>query len=243
MAQPEFTSLQRQDRLSAQAADQIVRMILDQQLPVGSRLPSERQLAEALGVSRTVIREAIRLLEARRLVSVQTGSGAVVTGLTAGPVVESLSMLLEAADAGASFDDLQAVRNVLEVATAGNAAELADEADLARMQDALHRMTHAGTVEEQLQGDYDFHLALARATHNQVFVLLLQALNDIMLKSWRAYWAKHASLGPSDFAAADAHESDRYHYEIFEAVRRRDADGARQAMTQMLTHWSRMYRS
>ena len=49
--QPEFTSLQRHERLSAQAAEQIARMIRDQQLPVGAKLPSERHVAEALGVS------------------------------------------------------------------------------------------------------------------------------------------------------------------------------------------------
>jgi len=238
---PAFTSLQRQDRLSAQAADQIVRMILDQQLPTGAKLPSERQLAEALGVSRTVVREAIRLLEARRLVEVQAGCGAVVRGVGPAPVTESINMLFEQADAKVSFDDLQAVRGVLEVATAGLAAKHATPADLEFMAAALEQMIHAGQVDDQIQGDYDFHMAIARATQNQVFVLLLQALNDIVIKSWRAYWEKHPALGPSDFRAADEHESELYHLQILEAIRARDAGAARQAMAQMLTHWSRMY--
>jgi len=216
-------------------------MILDQQLPIGSRLPSERQLAEALGVSRTVVREAIRLLEARKLVEVQGGSGAIVRGAGPAPVTESINMLFERADIKVSFDDLQTVRAVLEVATAGLAASHATPADLEAMENALARMTRAGAIEEQIQGDYDFHLAVARATQNQIFVLLLQAMNDILLKSWRAYWEKHAMLGPSDFVAADAHESDLYHYQIFDAIRRRDPAAARDAMSQMLTHWSHMY--
>jgi GntR family transcriptional repressor for pyruvate dehydrogenase complex len=238
---PEFTSLQRQDRLSAQAADQIAHMILDQQLPIGARLPSERQLAEALGVSRTVVREAIRLLEARKLLEVQAGSGAVVLGVGPAPVTESITMLILQADGKISFDDLQAVRGVLEVATAGLAAQHATPADLEQMESALGQMSHAGVIEDQIQGDYDFHLAVARATQNQIFVLLLQALNDILIKSWNAYWEKHTALGPSDFVAADAHESDMYHYQILDAIRKHDADAARRAMSQMLTHWSRMY--
>lgn len=238
---PGFTSLQRQDRLSAQAAEQIASMILDQQLPVGTRLPSERQLAEALGVSRTVVREAIRLLEARKLLGVQVGSGAIVLGVGPAPVTESITMLILQADSKVSFNDLQTVRAVLEVATAGLAAQHATPADLEQMESGLTLMSHAGVVEEQIQGDYDFHLAVAHATQNQVFVLLLQALNDILIKSWRSYWEKHTALGPSDFVAADAHESDLYHYQIFEAIRRRDPEAARQAMSQMLTHWSRMY--
>jgi len=242
-AGPEFTSLQRQDRLSAQAAEQIAHMILDQKLPLGARLPSERQLAEALGVSRTVVREAIRLLEARKLLAVQAGSGAVVLGVGPAPVTESLTMLISQADSKVSFDDLQAVRNVLEVATAGLAAEHAAPADLQQMESALDKMSHAGAVEEQIQGDYDFHLAVARATQNQVFVLLLQALNDIVVKTWRSYWEKHPPTSPADFNAADAHESDLYHYQILDAIRRHDVETAKQSMSQMLTHWSRMYSS
>jgi DNA-binding FadR family transcriptional regulator len=66
-------------------------------------------------------------------------------------------------------------------------------------------------------------------------------LNDILIKSWNAYWEKHTALGPSDFVAADAHESDMYHYQILDAIRKHDPEAARHAMSQMLTHWSRMY--
>lgn len=242
--QLEFTALEREERLSARAAEQIAHIILEQRLPAGAKLPSERQLAEALGVSRTVIREAIRLLEAKGLVEVRTGSGAVVRGISPEPVTESIAMLLDAADSGVSFQDVQAVRGVLEVATAGIAAEKATLEDLALLEEAFARMVHAGTVDEQIQGDYDFHLALAKATHNQIFVFLVQALNDILVPIWRNYWKAHAALGPADYIAADKEQatSDMYHGQVLEAIRRGNADEARQAMTQLLEHWAWMYK-
>ena len=241
--QPEFTSLHRERRLSAQAADQIAQMIIDHQLEEGDRLPSERRLAESLGVSRTVVREAIRLLEARRLVEVRTGSGAVVRGPGPAPVTESITMLLESADAEASFEDVQAVRGVLEVATATLAAKKATEEDLDQIEEALARMIHAGTVKEQITADYDFHLNIARATHNKVFVLLLQALNDILVTTWRKYWESGVGLGPDDYLAADTEqsESNTYHAQIYQAIRSRDKTAVQAAMAKMLEHWSQMY--
>ena len=240
----EFSALEREERLSARAAEQIAHIILDQRLPVSAKLPSERQLAEALGVSRTVIREAIRLLEAKGLVEVRTGSGAVVRGISPEPVTESITMLLGAGDSGVSFEDVQTVRGVLEVAAAGLAAEKATPEDIARLEQAFARMVHAGTVEEQIQADYDFHLALAKATHNQVFVLLLQALIDILVPIWRAYWKAHGALGPADYIAADKEQvtSDMYHGQVLEAIRRGNASEAQQAMAQLLDHWTWMYK-
>jgi len=240
---PEFTALHRMQRLSAQAADQIAHMILERQFDVGDKLPSERQLAEALGVSRTVVREAIRILEARKLVEVQTGSGAVVLGVGPGTVTESISMLLESPNARVSFDDIQAVRGVMEVATAGLAAVKATEEDNRRMRDALERMLKAATVDEQILADYDFHLEIAKATHNQLFVFLLQALNDILVKTWYDYWEVQAANGPADFLAADKEQtkSDTHHRIVFEAIQRGDHAGAREAMSRLLDHWSFMY--
>jgi GntR family transcriptional regulator, transcriptional repressor for pyruvate dehydrogenase complex len=236
-----FTCLYRERPLSAQAAEQIARMILEQQLQVGSKLPSERRLAADLGVSRTVVREAIRLLEARSLVEVHSGSGVFVRGISPAPVTESIDRLLSSTITDVSFQDVQAVRSVLEVATAGLAAEHATERDLARIEDGLERMLHANTVKAQVEADYDFHLAIARATHNQVFVLLLQALNDVLIKTWHRFWEAHDAQTSADFVASDQQESDFYHCQIFEAIRARNLHEAERAMSRLLLHWSQMY--
>jgi len=242
-SQPEFTALTRPGRLSTLAADQIAQMILDHALPDGAKLPSERRLAESLGVSRTVIREAIRLLEARKLVEVQTGRGAVVRGYSSESVSESISMLLDSASGDLSFEDVLAVRDALEVTTAGLAAEQATDEDLETMHDALDRMINAGTVQEQVEADYDFHLAIAEATHNKLFVLLLQALNAVLVEIWHDYWTSHASLNPTDYLAADSaqSESNLYHCQILDMIQAHNPSEARRWMARMLEHWGDMY--
>ena len=241
--QPEFFSLQRQERLSVRAADQIAQMILDHTLPEGERLPSERRLSEMLGVSRTVVREAVRLLEARRLVDVRPGRGAIVRGFSSDPVSESISRLMEDVDAGVSFEDVQAVRSVLEVATVRLAAQHATVEDLDRIEDALTRMTCAGSVETHLAADRDFHLAIAMATHNRVFVLLVQALIDIMMTTWYAYWEPREAQLDEDCLAADEEqqESNLLHQQIFHAIRAGDLNAVQEATLAMLDHWSHMY--
>jgi len=240
---PEFTSLQRGERLSVRAADQIRQMILNHSLPAGERLPSERRLSEMLGVSRTVVREAVRLLEARRLIDMQPGRGAIVQGHSAEVVSESISMLMDDAGAGVSFEDVQAVRDVLEVATARLATENAGPEDLARIEDSLTRMVHADSVDEHLAADRDFHLSIAMATHNQVFVLLVQALIDNMMETWYSYWEPIVGQSEADYPGAneDQRESNLLHHRVFEAIRAGDLSAVQSATVAMLDHWSQMY--
>jgi DNA-binding FadR family transcriptional regulator len=239
----EFLSLHRQERLSVRAADQIAQMILDHTLSVGERLPSERRLSEMLGVSRTVVREAVRLLEARRLVEVRPGRGAIVRGFSADAVSESISRLMEDSHAGVSFEDVHAVRSVLEIATVRLAAQNATPEDLDRLEDALNRMICAGSVETHLAADRDFHLAIAMATHNRVFVLLVQALIDIMMETWYAYWKPREAQLEGDCLPADeeADESNILHRQIFQAIRAGDPNAVQDATLAMLDHWSQMY--
>ena len=244
-SQPEFLSIKRQERLSVRAADQLAQMILDHTLPAGSRLPPERRLAESLGVSRTVVREAIRLLEARRLIEARPGAGAVVRGFSSDAVSDSIGLLLGDRHAGVSFEDVQAVRSVLEIATVRLAAENATNDDLACISDALDRMVAAATVEAHLDADRDFHLAIAMATHNKVFVLLIEALIDIMMETWYAYWEPQEAHSSTQPLAENQEqiESNRLHAQIFAAIRAGDSGSVERAMADMLEHWAHMYSS
>ena len=240
---PKFTPISRQGRLSALAADRIAHMIADEVLPIGSKLPSERRLAESLGVSRTVIREATRLLEARGLVDSATGRGATVRGFTSRPFSESISMLLESSTDDVTFEDVQAIRMALEITAAGMAAANATPEDKVAMTGAMNRMVNAGTVREQIQADYDFHVAIAVASQNRLFVLFLQALNDVVIRIWEEYWASHAALGPADYLATDSaqSESNTYHRQILDSILDGNGDEARRMMQLMLCHWDSMY--
>lgn len=152
--------VQREERLADKVAELLKKAIVSGQLEPGDRLPPERILGERFGVSRTVIREAVRSLAAKGLVEVRSGSGSVVARVEAGSVTETMRLYVQ----GASMDDrlVREIRELLQVHAAGAAAERATEADVAALRGCSQ--------------DAAFHRAVAEAAHNPLLALLLDAL-------------------------------------------------------------------
>src|SRR3954468_23778083 len=124
-----FEQVQREPRLSDKVAEMMLKTILSERLSVGDRLPSERELGEQFGVSRTVVREAVRALAAKGVIEVRTGSGLRVAAVDAAAVRESMSLFLHGV--GLDFEKVHEVRSLLEVHLAGLAAERASDEDIA----------------------------------------------------------------------------------------------------------------
>src|SRR5881628_1454219 len=89
-----FDQVTREPRLSDKVADMMLETILSDRLKVGDRLPSERELGEQFGVSRTVVREAVRALVTKGVIDVRSGSGLRVAAVDANAVSESMSLFL-----------------------------------------------------------------------------------------------------------------------------------------------------
>ena len=202
-------------------------MIINGRLQPGDRLPPERELAQQFGVSRTVIREAVRTLVAKSLLEVQPGSGTIVRSPTTKSVAQSMSLLLRAGQPETDYDKVHEVRRILEVEIAGLAAERRTAEDLKEMEEILRQ-----TAEAEIQDDRDsfpecdvaFHAALARATHNELFSLLLDSMADIMIK------VRQLGFEVPDMPMRAL----KHHCAIFEQIRVGDAEGARQAMREHL---------
>ncbi len=137
-----FEQVAREPRLSDKVADMMLSTILSNRLYVGDRLPSERELGEQFGVSRTVVREAVRALVAKGVIEVRSGSGLRVAAVDAAAVSESMSLYLRGASV--DFEKVHEVRALLEVHIAGAAAERATEEDLARLRAVHERMQRRG---------------------------------------------------------------------------------------------------
>ena len=189
---------------------------------VGDRLKTERQISEEMGVSRSLVREAVIMLEIEGLVDVRKGSGIYVARLPSG----------EAQDARADigpFELLQA-RQVLESSIAAFAATMVTKADILRMREALEMERRA--IEENT-GDYSgdelFHHLIAEATQNGVLV-------DMIDELWRKreqspMWARlHARIFDGGYRKKWLED----HGRILAALQTRDPAGARQAMWQHL---------
>src|SRR4051794_5512670 len=126
----QFSAVSREPRLPDKVADLLRSSIIERQLPAGARLPTERELGEQFGVSRTVVREAVRTLVAKGLLEVRSGSGVYVASVGESAVRESMNMFLLGTGLP-SYAHVHEARQVLEVEIAGLAATRATDEEIA----------------------------------------------------------------------------------------------------------------
>jgi GntR family transcriptional repressor for pyruvate dehydrogenase complex len=178
----DFGTVGRDTRLSDRVAAQMLETITSRGLQPGERLPTERELSVQFGVSRTVVREAVRSLVGKGVIDARAGRGLQVAAVGASAVWESMSLML---GQGSSLDyrKVHEVRRLLEVEAAARAAERATDAEIATMTDLLDEMR--GVLDETeavSRTDLEFHRTLARATHNELVLVMLEAIADPMLE-------------------------------------------------------------
>ena len=224
----------RRDTLHEQVADRIQGLIIDRSLRIGDRLPGERNLAEQVGVSRTVIREAIHVLRGRGLVEVRPGSGSYIRRLSPNDAAAPIGLLLKLRHVSDRYDDLHEIRGTLEVDIAGLAAKRATDEDIAALEAAIEGMAaHPEHAHQFTRYDLAFHAALAAATHNDLYSVLLTPITDLLLE-FRLTAYRHDADGSVEGALT-------YHRQILSMIKARDPKGARQAMREHLHQaWSLM---
>ena len=180
---PLVSALHREETLANRVVVELERLIVDSRLGEGDRLPSERELAAQFGVSRTVVREAVRALAAKRLVEVEGGRGTVVRAPSTRAAAESMGLLLRVQESAMDADKVAEVRRVLENEIAKLAASRRTAEDLKVLEGLLDAAeVHAEQPDSFIVEDVEFHAALARATHNELFSVLLESLAQMMLE-------------------------------------------------------------
>lgn len=220
-----FKPLIRAPRLSDEVAEQMLESILSRGLRPGDRLPSERELGEQFGVSRTVIREASRSLVAKGVIEVRPGSGLVVAPFDPSAVTSSMSVYLRGG--GMPYEKVHEVRTMIEIQVAGLAAERATADDLELLRAVHERFRSAVASDDHeawAQADVEFHRTLARLTQNELYLVLLDSIGDVLLAIRRQTMRIPSRLTK----VAQAHDR------IVERVAARDAAGAQEAMRQHL---------
>ncbi|HIJ82000.1 MAG TPA: FadR family transcriptional regulator [Desulfuromonadales bacterium] len=215
-------------KVSSQIADQIRASILAGEFSPGDKLPPERELAEMFSVSRPSVREALNVLSSAGMVTSYQGGGTVVMSLvepvTASPLGELIRIQKERAL------DVIEVRKCMESWTAYYAAQRSLPEDLRHMEEVINGMK--SNLEKLLPSedlDANFHILIARATHNIVWLHLMQSLFDAMKEFQQGVWRAVYLTGE------DHHLLCQHHVSIFEAIRNRDAEAAREAMMLHLT--------
>lgn len=206
-------------RITESVVQRIERLIIDQQFATGDRLPPERDLATELAVSRNVLREALKVLAQKGLLTVIPGHGTYIATPSPRVVTESLSVLLQLRHVG--LLELCDVRLLIEPELAALAAERVSDAGIAEMRLCLDHLYEARfDPQAHVKADLVFHSAIAQAASHFVFQSIVEAVRTLVVQSM--------VLGTQIPRAIDA--SDGHHRAIFAAISARDIEAARAAM-------------
>jgi GntR family transcriptional regulator, transcriptional repressor for pyruvate dehydrogenase complex len=217
---------------SRNLAEQVVNHINDQiaskALKSGDKLPTESSLMSQLGVSRTVVREAISRLQAMSVIETRHGIGSFVLE----PRREALDLNVVPVSTLNDLLSALELRISLETECAGLAAQRASERDLADIRQALDAIGAAEQASgEGASADLQFHAAIARATGNRYFVDILTQMGTALIPRHRINSADIARSDPKAYAEL----VNREHEGIYDAIARRDPEGARAAMRMHLS--------
>lgn len=212
----------RRGRLSEQVIPEMERMIAEEYPQPGSLLPKESELAERFQVSRVVIREAMKILEDRGSVEVRAGRGTRTVAMSPDRVKSSLMRLFteHPRPTAKELEYLLEIRQVLEETAAGLAAVRALPENLKEIEQALMGMRGGDPECTAEEADLRFHRAVARATQNSYFELVLEPLTEVFLRQIR--------LTASIDLGVEHHQS------IFDEIKKGNSVGARQATRRMM---------
>ncbi len=219
--------------ISQGIAHRLEQLILDGRYAPGQKIPSERQLSERLGVSRSIIREGLKELHGRRLIETRHGQGSFVSGLLTDAERDAPLMQLFHNHARTLYD-LYEVREQLEGQAAALAAERGNPRDFHRITQAFVALEQGNTADaaDNAQLDHAFHHAITEASHNPVLVHVLNSLKSLMLQSVQT---SVLNLGAH---APQRQQIDRHHRQIYKAIIRRQAKWAQKVAMAHVRHVS-----
>lgn len=205
--------------VKTQALEQIKQYIASSGTQPGQRLPSERELAEWLGIGRPSVREALKVLEGIGLVESRIGDGTFITDNVGASIGRTIGLSLMTW--GGTIVELLEARGMIETEAARAAAEQATAAEQSALAAELTRMAQAATFFDYLEADMRFHRLVAEATHNSVMARIVANLVDLLEAVLRE--------ANTDALAMTA-EGNGTHYEVLAAIQRRNPDAAAKAM-------------
>lgn len=212
--------LQRLDNttLGDRASAALLEHIRSQKLKPGAALPSEAKLTELLGVSRPVVREALRNLRGLGVIEILNGRGAIVGELNRASLEVFFAHALQTTSN--SVIELMELRRGLECESAALAAERHKAMDVPAMESLLAQMRAAlGDAQRYAQLDASLHIAIARASGNTLYEHMVQSIRTAMEDASLKGMQRRVNLEEVDAVQ-------RMHEAIVAAIVRRDADGA-----------------
>lgn len=203
----------RSRKLSDAVYRQLVSLISSGELKPGDKIPSERELAADMGISRQSIREALNRAEVMRLIEVRQGEGSFILSSVNESLKPPLTLIMEK-EVERIFDFLE-IRKLVEGWCAEKAAVEATADELENMQEILDKMKKVAAKDKQWEAmDLALHLSFAKATHNVIAVHIMEALKS----NFRPFFKFTKSMPSSERIDVLW----QHHYEIFSAIKQKD---------------------
>lgn len=219
----------RKPRVHRHVVKTLAQRILSDEFAPGSALPPEPDLCEAFNISRSAVREAIKVLDSKGMVTTRPRTGSVVRAREEWNLLDPdiLAWSMELQPSAALVLSLIEARQIIEPAAARFAALRATASEIAPMEEAFARMTRCKAAldfEAFNKADIDFHTALLRASGNIVFQQLSNTIGAALAYSFRLTISRAREPGASL----------PNHGEVIERIRLRDSVGAFESMTRLL---------
>ena len=220
------------DTLARRVSDAIKAYIVNEHLPPGSKLPSERRLSESLAVSRNVVREGLSILVAEGVITKVQGKGIFLRQVSEPALVQEGAEILE--QERARYEAVREARAVVEVGAIGLIASRISNADLDQLEQSVVQLEKkAESGELFLREDMQFHLTLLRAARNE-FLLQWSPMVEEVMRVWAYQQNSLAGAFKVGSQREDAARVAAEHRAILEAIRRRDAPQAQALLKQHL---------
>ena len=211
-------------RLYESVIEQIMDLIKNNELKPGEKLPPERELAEKLSISRNSLREAFRVLESRGLIKSKPGGGRFIREIwkNGHNNTENIILSLEKS----SILELLEAREIFEVEIVELAAQRATPEDIELIEKALNKMNQKEELKDdkKMESDTEFHLAIAGASHNFVFINIMKLYLDLLKETREKTWQ----------IPGRREKQYQEHQAIFQAIKEHNSKKAEEAMLKHL---------
>jgi DNA-binding FadR family transcriptional regulator len=225
MGTPRIPKISKPPTLVEKVVSELAAQLRSGLLQKNQTLASERTLAAQLGVSRNVLREAIRCLQLQGLLEIRQGRGTRIVDQLHKPLASALS--LQVPHHSSRLHQLFELREILEPKAAALAATRASKTQINQLTDAHHRLSIAQSHEESVLADIHFHRAIAEASGNQLLVLVLDSLTETLAAAHSKGFRK---LPPSDPTPLQMHN------QILKAISAQNPAAAESAMLAHLAY-------
>jgi len=211
--------------LYEEIATKLEKMVLAETLKVGDKLPPEKNLAENFGVSRNILREALKTLKERGLIEVRTGDGVYVAKPGTDILKDMVNRLVILG--GVSIKDLFEFRLAIEVKSCGLAAEKIDEEEIKHLEEIINKMKNdIDDPKLWVKEELEFHMSIAKASKNILFYSFISPISNLLIE----LFLKGRQNPQSKIEGIEGHLT------IVKNLKKRDKNLAEEAMRKHLEH-------